>query len=123
MYLLVNNKSFADAVPPIQIPTHETLKDVILRTIPYWNEQIAPEVANGKRVLIVAHGTSLRGIVKYIEDLDQDAVKKLNLPTGIPFVYELNMDTMIPVVPRRYLADDNTVEEAIDKVLNMGLKK
>ena len=73
-------------------------------------------------MLIVAHGTSLRGVVKHIENLDEEAVRKLNLPNGIPFVYTLDKETLVPKISRRYLADENIVQEAVEKVRNMGLK-
>ena len=121
-FFIVTNKVFAEALPPIKIPTHETLKDLIARAIPYWTENIAPVVRKRKRVFIVAHGTSLRGIVKHLETVDEESVQKLNLPTGIPFVYKLDHETLKPSVAPKYLEDENIVKEAVDKVLYMGLK-
>ena len=120
--IIVENRIFTEVTPPIKIPTHETLKDLVLRTIPFWTEQIIPDLENGKSVLIVAHGTSLRGLVKHIENLDEEAVKKLNLPNGIPFVYTLDRKTLRPTIGRKYLADENIVQEAVEKVINMGIK-
>ena len=119
---LVENRIFKEVEPPINIPTHETLKDLVIRTIPFWTEQIIPEIQNGRSVLIVAHGTSLRGLVKRIENLDEEAVRKLNLPNGIPFVYTFDRNTLRPINSRKYLADENIVQEAVEKVLNMGMK-
>lgn len=94
----------------------------MIRTIPFWTEKIIPEIQNSKSVLIVAHGTSLRGLVKHIENLDEEAVRKLNLPNGIPFVYTFDRNTLQPIKSRKYLADENIVQEAVEKVLNMGMK-
>ena len=118
----VENKVFKGIDPPIDIPKQETLKDLVIRTIPFWTEQIIPDLQKGKSVLIVAHGTSLRGLVKQIENLDEEAVRKLNLPNGIPFVYTLDKSTLQPIGSRKYLADENIVQEAVEKVLNMGMK-
>ena len=118
----VENKVFKGINPPIDIPTQETLKDLVIRTIPFWTEQIIPDLQKGKSILIVAHGTSLRGLVKHIEDLDEEAARKLNLPNGIPFVYNIDRSTLRPTGRRKYLADENVVQEAVEKVLNMGMK-
>ena len=92
------------------------------RVIPYWTDHIAPDIQNGKQVLIVAIGTSLRGILKYIENLGEEEITKLNLPTGIPFVFEIDRETMMPISSLRYLAEDSIVQQGIEKVLYMGLK-
>ena len=120
--LIVQNSAFKKVDPPITIPAQETLKDLVARTIPFWNQQIIPDLQKGKAVLIVAHGTSLRGLVKQIENLDEEAVRKLNLPNGIPFIYTLDKSTLQPIGSRKYLADENIVQEAVEKVLNMGMK-
>ncbi|XP_011907167.1 PREDICTED: phosphoglycerate mutase 1 [Cercocebus atys] len=73
-----------------QLPSCESLKDTIARALPFWNEEIVPQIKEGKRVLIAAHGNSLRGIVKHLEGLSEEAIMELNLPTGIPIVYELD---------------------------------
>lgn len=94
----------------------------MIRTIPFWTDHIISDLNYGKSVLIVAHGTSLRGLVKHIENLDEETVKTLNLPNGIPFVYALDRNTLRPTTGRKYLADENIVQEAVEKVLNMGIK-
>ena len=106
----------------ITLPNQETLKDTIERVVPYWKQHIVPEIQSGKRVMVVAHGTSLRGLVMHIENLSQEDVVNLNLPTGIPFVYDMDRETLSSVKARRYLADDKTVEAAVRKVASIGLK-
>lgn len=106
-----------------EIPNAESLKDLINRIMPYWRSQIVPKIKTGENILIVAHGTSLRGLVKEIEDLTNDEVNQLNLPTAIPFVYELNPETLKPLNSRKYLADEETVRAAVEKVASIGSKK
>ena len=72
------------------MPLTESLKDTVARFLPYWHETIAPEIKAGKRVLIAAHGNSLRALVKYLENVSEDEIVELNIPTGIPLVYLLN---------------------------------
>ncbi len=98
------------------------MKDLIERVEPYWRDEIKPSIQNCERVLIVAHGTSLRGLVKIIEDLTDEQVTKLNLPTGIPFVYELDKQSLEILRPKKFLADEETVRKAIDKVASIGSK-
>ena len=81
-----------------QLPSCESLKDTIARALPFWNEEIVPQIKEGKRVLIAAHGNSLRGIVKHLEGLSEEAIMELNLPTGIPMVYELDKN-LKPIKP------------------------
>lgn len=84
------------------IPRTECLKDVVTRLIPYWYDNIVPELAQGKTVLIVAHGNSLRALVKHLEGISDDDIAKLNLPTGVPFLYELDAEIQ-PVGQARFL--------------------
>ncbi len=104
-----------------EIPLSETLKDTIDRMLPYWNTEIVPQIKNGKKILIVSSGTDLRGLAKYLEGISNEAVVDLNIPTGIPFVYEL--DENMKSVSKRYLADEETVRKAIEKVINQGKVK
>lgn len=85
-----------------QLPSCESLKDTIARALPFWNEEIVPQIKEGKRVLIAAHGNSLRGIVKHLEGLSEEAIMELNLPTGIPIVYELDKN-LKPIKPMQFL--------------------
>ena len=75
-----------------ELPLTESLKDTVARFLPYWHEVIAPDIKAGKRVLIVAHGNSLRALVKYLDNIPDDEIVELNIPTGIPLVYSLNED-------------------------------
>jgi len=97
------------------IPPSESLKDLIGRTIPYFTDVIGPKVKEGKNVLIAAHGTSLRGIVKFVEDISDEDIAKVNLPTAIPFVYKLD-ENLKPLGPKEFLADEQTLKKAVDKV-------
>ena len=117
----MNNPKFAH----IQslIPSQESLKNVIERAAPFWDSCIVPEIHEGKKILIVAHGTSLRGLVKHIESLSEQEVQQLNLPNGIPFIYEFDPETMkLLTKQRRYLADDETLQKEIAKVASIGSK-
>ena len=88
---------------PADIPSAECLKDTVERVLPYWHETIAPDIRRGQRVIIAAHGNSLRGLVKYLDDIDDDEILKLEIPTGVPWVYDLD-DDLKPI--RRYALDD-----------------
>ena len=80
------------ALPPAELPLTESLKDTVARFLPYWHETIAPAIRGGQRVLIAAHGNSLRALVKYLDDVSDEDIVELNIPTGIPLVYELDDD-------------------------------
>lgn len=85
-----------------ELPRTECLKDVIARLLPYWHSDITPKLAEGKTVLVTAHGNSLRALVKHLDGISDDAISELNIPTGIPLVYELD-DKFAPASPSRYL--------------------
>src|SRR5205085_12511468 len=87
----------------IAIPTHESLKDTIARVLPYWEERIAPALGEGKRVLISAHGNSLRALVKHLSDISDEEIVALEIPTGQPIVYEL--DEYLNAIERYFLKD------------------
>lgn len=108
-------------VPDADLPKTECLKDTVERFLPYWHETIAPVVKSGKRVLIAAHGNSLRALVKYLDNVSEEAILKLNIPTGIPLVYEL--DEHLKPIKQYYLADEAKVKAAIDAVANQGKAK
>jgi len=105
-----------------EFPGAESLKLTIERTLPYWNDVIVPHVKEGKRVLIAAHGNSLRGIVKHLDNMSDEEIMGCNLPTGIPFVYELD-ENMKPVVSMKFLGDEETVKKAIESVAAQGKAK
>jgi 2,3-bisphosphoglycerate-dependent phosphoglycerate mutase len=90
------------SLPPRDLPATESLKDTVVRFLPYWDDTIAPAIRSGQRVLIAAHGNSLRALVKYLDDISDHDIVELNIPTGIPLVYDLDSD----LKPRgsRYLA-------------------
>lgn len=103
------------------IPKAECLKDTVARVLPYWYDSIVPEIKRGQRVLIAAHGNSLRAMVKYLDNMTDDEIMALNIPTGIPLVYELDKD--LKPVRHYYLASDEEVKAAINKVANQGKAK
>jgi 2,3-bisphosphoglycerate-dependent phosphoglycerate mutase len=106
---------------PNQIPLTECLKDTVARVLPYWNQSIAPDLRAGKRVLIAAHGNSLRALVKYLDKVGDQEIVGLNIPTGVPLVYELD-DTLKPI-RHYYLGDPAEVEKALQAVANQGKAK
>jgi 2,3-bisphosphoglycerate-dependent phosphoglycerate mutase len=99
---------------PEEIPLSESLKDVLTRFLPYWHGVIAPAIRDGKRVLIVAHGNSLRALVKFLDKLSDEKIVGLNIPTGIPLLYELK-DDLTPI-RSFYLGDQARVEQATREV-------
>ena len=80
------------SMPPADLPLTESLKDTVARFLPYWDDTIAPAIHDGRRVLIAAHGNSLRALVKYLDHISDQDIVELNIPTGVPLVYELNAD-------------------------------
>lgn len=103
------------------IPLTECLKDTVERFLPFWHETIAPSIREDKRVLIVAHGNSLRALVKFLDNISDEQIVKLNIPTGMPLVYELN-DSLKPV-KSYYLGDPSKVEQAMTAVADQGKVK
>jgi 2,3-bisphosphoglycerate-dependent phosphoglycerate mutase len=101
-------------VPPSELPLTESLKDTVARFLPYWNDAIAPQILAGKQVLIAAHGNSLRALVKYLDNVSDEAIVELNIPTGIPLVYEL--DAQLKPVRHGYLGDEEAARKAADAV-------
>jgi 2,3-bisphosphoglycerate-dependent phosphoglycerate mutase len=97
-------------VPAVELPLTECLKDTVARFLPYWSEQIAPQVASGKRVIIAAHGNTIRALVKYLDDVSEQDIVSLNIPTGIPLVYELT-DELRPI-RSFYLGDQEKARQA-----------
>jgi 2,3-bisphosphoglycerate-dependent phosphoglycerate mutase len=104
-----------------EIPLAECLKDTVDRFLPYWHEVIAPAVRSGQRVLIAAHGNSLRALVKYLDNIPDADIPEVNIPTGMPLVYELN-DDLTPI-KNYYLGDAEKVKAAMEAVANQGRKK
>jgi len=114
------DRRYAD-VPDADLPRTESLKLTIDRMLPYWHEVIAPVVRSGKRVLVAAHGNSLRALVKYLDGIGDDEIVGLNIPTGIPLVYELDDD--LRPIRHFYLASEEQVRAAKEAVANQGKAK
>jgi len=112
-----NDKKYKD-LDPADLPTTECLKDTVNRFIPYWDQTIAPAIQNDLRVLIVAHGNSIRALIKHLEGISEEAITKVNIPTGVPFVYELK-DNLSPI-RNYYLGDQEAVKKAIQGVADQG---
>jgi 2,3-bisphosphoglycerate-dependent phosphoglycerate mutase len=119
---IVKDPRYADGPKGNEFPMFESLKLTIERTLPYWNDVIVPQIKEGKNIIIAAHGNSLRGIVKHLDNMSEDAIMGLNLPTGIPFVYELD-ENIKPVVSMKFLGDEETVKKAIEAVAAQGKAK
>jgi len=105
-------------VDPAQLPAAESLKDTLARVQPYWEANIAPRIREGRKVIIAAHGNSLRALVKMLDGLDEEQVLKLNIPTGIPLIYEL--DDELRSVGSRYLGDPEAAKRAAEAVANQA---
>ena len=105
----------------VEVPRTECLKDTVARVVPYWQGTIAPAVRAGKRVLIAAHGNSLRALVKYLDGVSDEKIVQLNIPTGIPLVYELD-DSLKPL-RHRYLGDPEEVARRVASVAAQGKVK
>lgn len=103
------------------LPLTECLKDVVIRMIPYWNESIIPDLKDGKTVLVTAHGNSLRALVKHLDGISDADIAGLNIPTGIPLLYELNAD-FTPVTKGGEYLDPLAAADAIKAVANQGKK-
>ena len=100
------------------LPRSECLKDTVDRFIPYWNKSIEPDVINKKNVLIVAHGNSLRALVKYLDKISDENILKLNIPTGIPLVYELDAE-LLPI-KKYYLGDQSEINKKVSAVADQA---
>ena len=120
------NDEFSQAHDPryadlSEVPRTECLKDVVARMIPYWKESIIPDLKSGKKVLITAHGNSLRALVKHLDEISDADIAGLNIPTGIPLLYELNED-FTPVKKGGEYLDPEAAKAAIEAVANQGKK-
>jgi 2,3-bisphosphoglycerate-dependent phosphoglycerate mutase len=104
-----------------ELPLTECLKDTVARFLPFWHETVAPAIRSGKKVLIAAHGNSLRALVKYLDNIPEEAIVELNIPTGMPLVYELDAD--LKPIKSYYLGDPEKVKAAMDAVAAQGKKK
>lgn len=105
-------------VPAGELPNGESLKDTVARFLPLWKNTIAPEIKSGKNVLIVAHGNSLRALIQHLENMTPDEIMGVNMPTGIPMVYELDKD--FKVIKKEFVGDPEEVKAAMEAVANQG---
>lgn len=109
-----SHQSIYDDVPPDEVPSTEALADVVDRLLPYWHSDIAPDLKVGRTPLIVAHGNSIRALLKHLDDIGEEEIVGLNIPTGIPLVYELDED--LQPISSRYLGDQEAAEAAAEAV-------
>lgn len=114
----VGNFRMYRQVPAEDQPLSECLKDTVERFVPYFDAEIAPEIKAGKQVLIVAHGNSLRALVKHLEGISDEEITQLNIPTGVPMVYEL--DDELKPLSRNYLGDADAIKAAAEAVANQS---
>ncbi len=112
-----NDPRYAD-LDPAEVPLTECLKDTVARFLPFWHEKIAPEIRKGKNVIIVAHGNSLRALVKYLDNVSEEDIVGLNIPTGVPLVYELDDD--LKPIRNYYLGDQEAIRKAQEAVAKQG---
>jgi len=112
-----NDPRYGD-LKPGQWPLSESLKDTYRRCLPYWHSSIAPAIKSGKKVIVSAHGNSLRALVKYLDNIADSDIVSLNIPTGIPLVYELDKD--LKKISSRYLASEQELEQARRAVADQG---
>jgi 2,3-bisphosphoglycerate-dependent phosphoglycerate mutase len=115
-----SDRRYSD-LSPAELPLTECLKDTVARAMPLWLETIAPMVKSGKKVIIAAHGNSLRALVKYLDNIPESEIVELNIPTGIPLVYEL--DANLKPIKHYYLGDQAAIAAAMNAVANQGKAK
>lgn len=114
---IANDRRYAELTRE-QIPLGECLKDTVERVLPYWHEHIVPKLKTGKKIIIAAHGNSLRSLVQYLDDVSADDILKLNIPTGMPLVYEL--DEQLQPLKSYYLGDQDELAAKMEAVANQG---
>ncbi len=108
-------------VPRNELPACESLKDTVARFLPFWKEEVVPQILKGQKVALVAHGNSLRALVQHLENMTSEQIMELNLPTGIPLVYTLDKD--LKVISKRFVGDPEEVAKAMEAVANQGKAK
>ncbi|GAB1470041.1 2,3-diphosphoglycerate-dependent phosphoglycerate mutase [Chloroflexota bacterium] len=109
------------SLTPEQLPATESLKTTLERVLPYWNSTLVPEIKSGKRLLIVAHGNSIRALVKYLDNVSESEITELNIPTGLPLVYEL--DSELKPIKNYYLGDPEEAAKKAAAVANQAKAK
>ena len=110
------------ALPPDALPATESLKETLARVLPFWTDKIAPDLLRGRNVLVVAHGNSLRALVKMLDGMSDADIVEFNIPTGVPIVYELDA-ALRPKVPRRFLGDQEAIKAAAEAVAKQSAAK
>ncbi|XP_011807610.1 PREDICTED: phosphoglycerate mutase 1-like [Colobus angolensis palliatus] len=120
-YNISKNHRFADLTED-PLPSCESLKDTIARALRFWNEEIVPQIKEGKQVPIAAHANSPQGIVKHLEGLSEEAIMELNLPTGISIIYELDKN-LKPIKRLQFLGNEETMHKAMEAVADQGKAK
>lgn len=108
-------------IDPQVLPSGESLNETVQRFMPLWNNEIAPKVKSGKKIFIAAHGNSLRALIQHLEGLTPEQIMEVNVPTGIPLLYELSTD--LKVIKKEYLGDPEEIKDAMDHVASQGKKK
>jgi 2,3-bisphosphoglycerate-dependent phosphoglycerate mutase len=104
-----------------KLPATESLKETVARVVPFWENTISPEIRKGKKIIVAAHGNSLRALVKYLDNISEKEILELNIPTGIPLVYELDED--LKPLKHYYLGDEEAIKQAMQSVANQGKAK
>lgn len=112
---------YAD-LPPDALPATESLKETLARVLPFWTDKIAPQLKQGKNVLVVAHGNSLRALVKMLDGMSDADIVEFNIPTGVPILYELDA-ALRPKTPRRFLGDQEAIKAAAEAVAKQSAAK
>jgi 2,3-bisphosphoglycerate-dependent phosphoglycerate mutase len=112
-----HNRRYTNQAPDL-VPSTECLKDVVVRMLPYWYDAIVPDIRSGKQVLVVAHGNSLRALVKHLDGISDTDIVELNIPTGVPLVYELDQD--LRPIKHYYLGDPEAAQRAAEAVARQG---
>ncbi len=114
------DRRYAD-LSKAELPLTECLKDTVARFLPFWHETVAPAIKSGKKIIIAAHGNSLRALVKYLDNIPEDEIVELNIPTGVPLVYELDKD--LKPIKHYYLGDPEEAKRKAEAVANQGKAK
>lgn len=116
----INSPAYKNIDPKL-LPLTESLKETVARAVPFWENTIVPEIKKGKKVIVAAHGNSLRALVKYLDNVSEKDILELNIPTGIPLVYEL--DSNMKPIKNYYLGDQEAIKKAMQSVANQGKAK
>lgn len=112
------NQRMYQNIPKDELPLTECLKDTVERFLPYWHKHIVPELKRERRIIIAAHGNSLRALVKYLDNISDEEIPKLNIPTGIPLIYEL--DESLKPIKHYYLGNEEEIKKAQEQVANQA---